>query len=310
MTLVYHVTSDLRERVQDGGMSALAAVGQMYEHAQTRGRVHQEESRLLLLEVLDLMASHELDNRHFLRQVLTDLYQISLMLDREIFLFEEAKHEGPMELAGEVKRKFVYVLSHVAGWKLPDREPWIRPTSPMVDYYLDLPFRRANCNSATHLMAELLYRLQDSCSALDLLRHGASPSCIYLWPVIVMLDMKFSLREPFSVAEPGPIEESNEARMIRYFCRARRHVYLNAIRGGEERGAPMPPGVNYEDVLLIPSSMMSLIPEDRYLYPAKLQHQCRLTIRQSLLDADCVPRGIAQLSLPPILQRYVDLLED
>ena len=311
-TLVCRVTSDLRQQVKANTIKAETVVKQIWQNVQSGTLcLHPDETRLLLLEAVDLMATYNIGDRPLFRSILTQLFSFSSMIDREIFFFEKARDVGVMAIGPcGIKGKFVYTLNNVAGWKIPNVEPWSRPSGPLAEYYLELPFRRTQVVAATHLMAELMYRIQDSDAVLELLRHGATPSCVYLWPVVVMLDMRFSLEIADSPVRHQAILESCEAKILRYFFRARSHVYLNSIQPRGIPGTHVPPGVDYEDVLLIPGQLTFLVPKDRYLNPASLQHICRLVIRRSLLDADSLPDGVYKLSLPFTIQSYVDLLSD
>ncbi len=54
--------------------------------------------------------------------------------------------------------------------------------------YLEQAFRRSTMHlSHTKLMAEALYHQQDPEFVLRLLRAGLTPSCLYLWPIVVIV---------------------------------------------------------------------------------------------------------------------------
>lgn len=326
LTLITRVSVEIREKLNDRRLDPLTICQQIHGHVSanlSESESTTEENRLLLLEAVDIMAAKDVKNaRSFFRDLLTLLFGISKIVDREVYLFDNSKVDGPVEFDDECRAKMRYTLGNIAGWKLTTCEPWIgrlRPAAPPAEFYLDLPLRRVNSPASTHMMAEALFRLQDPEVILDLLRHGASPSCVYLWPVVVMMDLKLVMHGSVQSGAAGTagavppedaaiLTKSREGRMIEYFCRARRNIYLNPIRATEAGSARMPPGVNYEDVLLIPNQMTFLVPEDLHKRPARLQQICRLVIRETLFESDCLPTGIYQLPIPAILHRYIDLL--
>lgn len=106
------------------------------------------------------------------------------------------------------------------------------------------------------------------------------------------------------------LHNMKEARMIRYFCRARSYFYVHFVRGSDARDSELPPRIAYDDILLLPPNASVLVPDERYKIPASLLHQCRLAIRKAITKADQLPCGIYQLPLPKIMHEYIDLLID
>ena len=67
---------------------------------------------------------------------------------------------------------------------------------------------------------------------------------------------------------------------------------------------------DYDNSLVLPDLIKPFISTDRLVEPSSLQHQCRLSIRQALLLADNLPRGIHQLPLPNGMKNCIDLNVD
>ena len=166
---------------------------------------NQEQNHQLLLEAVDLMATYKVDDRGTVREILKLLYNYSKFIDRAILLFECADEGADYSMDVKTKEKRSYILENIAGWVVTPSDFPAAPFNTMGSdyYYIELPFRRACRNTNTHVMAEALYRLTDPELVLDLLRHGTFPSCLYLWPVAVMLDLKFA----FNKLTESPIEE-------------------------------------------------------------------------------------------------------
>ena len=116
----------------------------------------------------------------------------------------------------------------------------------------------------TAIMAEALYRQQDPNFVLRLLQHGLQPSCLYLWPTCILIDLKFTINEFVTINEEE-IMNTSEALMVRYFCRARHYIHVHVVKT-EERGeslANLPDGLAYDDILLVPPRAIIIVPEDR-----------------------------------------------
>ena len=161
-------------------------------------------------------------------------------------------------------------------------------------------------------MAEALYRLQDADLVLSLLRHGVRPSCIYLWPVSVMIDLhRIMAADPHNTNHPHP--GSLELTVLRYFSRARTNFRLVPFNVDSDEQLSFK--LNADDIaqdntLLLPLSTFDVIPEDRYKHPASLTHLARCQIRETLLRADGLPHAIRLLPLPTKLMDCIDLLVD
>ena len=271
-----------------------------------------QRNRLLLLGVVDIMAYQGVDNRSLVREILTLLFQYSGCIDREVFMFEHADFIDlkrlPESERETLKRKQSYILQNICGWKLPLESPWIDYTT--IRYYIELPFRRPNSDAKSHLMAEALYRQNDPELVLMLLRHGIHPSCLYLWPICILIDLKQTTSRLTLTTEN--IQQLCEAKIVRYFCRVRHYIRVQTVATEDRHAsiASLPIDISYDDVLLLPPKTEYLVPEDRQSVPSKLRHQCRLAIRMSLLEADYLPLGIKSLPLPVYLKEYIDLAYD
>ena len=161
------------------------------------GDIYHSQNRLLLLEAIDFLATHKVQRRQLVREILSILYSYSNHIDRAILLFKCCQHAHDAVLDDETKLKRTYILENIAGWVVEKKKFPTAPFNPMGSgyYYLELPIRRAGRPSNTHVMAEALYRFGDPEFVLELLRHGTYPSCLYLWPMAVMLDLQFACNE-------------------------------------------------------------------------------------------------------------------
>ena len=265
-------------------------------------------TRLLLLEALDICASYLVPNRLLTRTILARLYSYNNKIDREVIYCEFNRSKfADRDIPTVFNRKLKYILDNVAGWRINciDDDFYL---SSRTEYYLELPLMsRQGNDEESYIITDALYQHSDPSYVLLLLRHGMPASCVHLWPIIMSFDLRLTLSSDLVDPEVS-VSTWQEMRMLRYFCRARASFTVHVVLGETEEKAPLM--ARYEDTLIVSPSVKPYIPTDRYKHPASLQHHCRLTIRNSLLLADNLPRGIPTLSLPQVLKDFVDLLAD
>ena len=279
----------------------------MYSH-ETMCIVDNDEYRKVLLEMLDVCASHALNDRSLVREILTALYWVTGRIERDVLYWDcDVSHNQAHCTQERLKRQ--YVLEQVAGWAIdPTQQPWNRNTQ--ANYYLDLPFAKAPGqpgHSETQIISDALYHKQDPQLVLCLLRHGVQASCLYLWPVAMTLDLRLTLHD--EPCDTDQVSTWKEMEYIRYFNRARGNYTIQVVKGEESDNISLHQP-SYDDTLLLPSRVKDHIPDKSFREPVSLQHNCRLSIRRSLLVADNLPRGISQLPLPRTLTSFLDLEED
>ncbi len=75
--------------------------------------------RLLLLDTVDILASHNISNRPLARKVLGHLLEMSQCVDREIFFFEYSQTTAEEWKVDSVKveDRQNWVFRQVAGWR-------------------------------------------------------------------------------------------------------------------------------------------------------------------------------------------------
>ncbi len=337
--LMASANAEMRVMIDQGQVTAEEMIRSLLNFVQSNNEDElKKRNERVLLEAVDILVSYKSPDRNLFRRVLWESFRLTKYIDRSILYVDRPPqgdgNQEPATLCNthvaeqRARERRDYVLEKVAGWRV-DREDPVWDIPACVKYYLELPFQRKGTRLGhTQVLAEALYRFQDPELVLALLRHGATPSCIYLWPISIMLDFKYSLSDSAEDSgtdsedgeNPNPrrqdalsdkLRDSTEAIIIRYFCWARRHFVLHVV-SPEEDGPEtrLPLGVCYDDILLLPPDAQSLIPDDRYKSPAPLMHQCRLIIRQTLLEGDNLPRGIHRLQLPTLMKAYLDLLAD
>jgi hypothetical protein len=266
-------------------------------------------NKTLLLTALDILLEAQSVDKALVREVLTALFRMSGCVDREVFLFEQSEDRGPTKLKLSTIAKMTKILRYVAGWKIPELL-----NSPYRNFcYVDYPFRNLNrFQPNSNIMCESLSRFHDPELALLLWRHGADACTLHVWPVSIALDMRYTWMK-------GPVKKEQieeEIKFLQYFCRAKRQFQVISIRPSLSKfgfpGLCNTPAEQLTDILVFPEQALELdiIPEDRYLVPASLQHQSRMTIRESLLQAQALPQGIYKLPIPKPLMSYLDLLQD
>lgn len=257
--LIQEVIADVRDQIVQDKLSPEQIVKDALVFAsESNNQEHKKRNKQILLVLVDILATHRIQNRALVRHTLTMLFTISKCIDREIIFFEQSEQTKPVKLDEKLLDKQKYMLEQTSGWTVKG-DPW-NTTIPSA--YLELPFRRASSSANSNIMAEALYRQQDPNFVLRLLQHGLQPSCLYLWPTCILIDLKFTLETD---STPEDIMESNEAIMVRYFCRARHFIHVHAVKT-EERGESMsnlPSGVGYDDILLIPPKAVGIIPSSR-----------------------------------------------
>ena len=261
-----------------------------------------EKNCLLLLEALDVCACYKIPERGLVRTILTALYSITYRIDREAFYWDT---EDDLEVDQDIKQsKQNYLLNHAAGWAIDvNQKPWDQNTG--ATYYLELPFAcPSGIQGQTQMIADALYRKNDPELVLTLLRHGVQASCTYLWPLMMAINLKLNLDPAIPEAQ---VCQFKEMAYIRYFNRAKSNFSLQLV-SGQNVVQTMP--LSNDNRLLVAPKIKNIISKDRLNSPTTLQHQCRLHIRQSLLAADNMPRGIRELPFPSILLKYVDLQHD
>ena len=301
------------------GVEALVSLIEKRIHRTLAKDAKKNRNRKLLLRSIMLLLGEKTDNTALVRQCLTSLYAVSHYIDREVFLFEHHK-ENNLEYLPDmckiyIKQRRTEILRHIGGWRVPNRAPWNVDHDMMrPELYLELPYRRAHNLSNSHLMAEALYREQDPELALMLLRHGVPASFLYLWPVCILIDLKETLHSGLGISKAtreNQIAVSEEAKMIRYFCRARHYVQIHLILTPHDRDIQNLAGAdNFDNYLMLPPVALAIVPKDRYECPSSLMQQCRLCVRKRLLDTDHLPAGIQRLPLPKLIRNFIDLLED
>lgn len=268
----------------------------------------RDVNRMLLLEVVDILATYQPDDRDIVRLVLGTLYSLRRVVDREVFLFN---HTNRAELDDVTRRKTAYMLRAVAGWRLPADEQW-KPG--MGAYFLDLPMTTTKDTVGSTqpiLIYQALYHLQDAQLVLDILRCGVYPSCFYMWPICMHIDLCLLYHR-------NGIDHRSQltihTTLLRYFCRARHYIYPHVIVHGSDffvgQLQQRAGDIDVDDLLLLTPEVLSLLPPDRCKHASSLKHQARLAIRQVLLRNDNLPRGIQQLKLPQVIRDYVNLLCD
>ncbi len=269
-----------------------------------KGRGKLKLAYELMLQLISIFADHEYDDRSDVREALLLTQEIadrlnpqSYAVPRELYFFEYTNAVVPFGQRGNLHKKMFYVMNMVAGWRLDNSE--------QCDWFIDMPLLAETPFADNTILAEAVYRLQDERIMLEALRCGAAISGILLWPIGMVLDLHRALDVPLDM-------EGKEAMFIRYFCRARRWIWLGLmpVTSPRPQGLHLPEDICRNDILLLPENASYLVPEDRYKQPASLKHQCRLTIRDALLRADHLPDGPNKLPLPTILKEYVDLRMD
>ena len=304
--LVQYVSRKIRARISKRLVDPVRIAGDIIHFVTVESQ--RDVNRMLLLELTDILASCQPDNRDVVRLVLSALYAMRRMVDREVFLFS---HGTFTKLDDDTRRKTTYVLQAVAGWKLPTNNA----CKANVDtYFLDLPMTTTKDpigGIQSPLIHHAMYYLHDEQLVLDILRCGACPSCFYLWPVCMQMDMCLLWQRN------GMIDESQlttDMAILRYFCRARHYIYMRiVVDGADVHIGELLQGVGdmgVEDILLLTADVQRLLPEERYKHASSLKHQSRLAIRRVLLHNDRLPRGIQHLVLPQTMRDYVDLLSD
>lgn len=285
-------------------------------------RLKKKRNEHILLGLVKIIAEKELGDRRLVRDVLEKLFLLSGYINREILLFQH-RYLSPsiaQLLNTEEKTKLFnkqeYILSQVCGWKFPNTK-MCNPFN-LSPYYVDLPFEKTWFDSTSHLMREALFKQKDSNLVLLLLRHGVHPSCVYLWPISFVMDLRQSIHKEWNIPLKPNLDTcaTFEFEVIRYFCRARHYVGIHLIepkeRGSMSLGVPI--DMTCDSVLLMSAETAGIqppvVPLDRSIIPSPLKHQCRLTVRKSLLLADNLPRGLTHLHLPQRLINYVNLLDD
>ena len=288
-------------------------------------KLKRNRNRKLMTSIVTMLIDNNTENTLLVRDCLTTLYSISHFIDRELFLYEHHKENNLDDLPAYYRHRLLErrktLLRHLSGWEVPNAAPWnTELTIKDKKLYLDLPYRRSHNQANTHLMAEALYREQDPEFALLLLRHGVPASFFYLWSICILIDMKYSMNKHLTEKMGTNIRQlsilhSDEAKVIRYFCRARHYINVHPLPTGDSRDWELEMRMfmnvsSYEDFLVCPTIALPLIPEDRYKTPSRLMHQCRLRLRSHLFKHGRIPEDIYSLPLPASIQRYVDLLED
>ncbi|KAK2186574.1 hypothetical protein NP493_195g03014 [Ridgeia piscesae] len=305
--LVRDVGSELREKIAAKSVDPAGVAKDVVRFViGCTDDTKRDVNRMLILELIDILASFRPDDRDTVRLVLGALYSVRRIVDREAFLFD---HVDSGELDDVTRRKTDYMLRAVAGWRLPAHEPW---TPGAGRYFLDLPMTTAKGAVGTTqptLIYQALYHLQDAQLVLDVLRCGVHPSCFYLWAVCMHID--FCLLWQRNGVDRQLVTDTT---LLRYFCRARHYMHPHVIRNGADvfigQLLQRAGDIDIDDLLLLTADVQRFLPPDRYIHASSLKHQCRLVIRHALLLSDNLPRGIEFLQLPPLVKDYVDLLYD
>ena len=307
--LVQNVSRKIRAGVSSRQVDPVRIAGDIVRFVtSSTGESQRDVNRKLLLELTDILAWCQPDDRDVVRLVLSTLYSMRRTVDREVFLFSHGKFT---KLDDDTRRKTTYMLQAVAGWKLPTNNAG---KANVDTYFLDLPMTTTKDpigGIQSPLIHHAMYYLHDEQLVLDILRCGASPSCFYLWPVCMQIDMCLVWQRN------GMTDDSQfttHMAILRYFCRARHYIYTRITVDGADvhigellQGVG---GVGVEDILLLTADVQRLLPEERYKHASRLKHQARLAIRRVLFHNDRLPRGIQHLGLPQTMRDYIDLLSD
>ena len=301
------VTKDIRHRLAEDHMSPLFSVCDLLDYVKQKSDKHPERCKCILLETVDIMATYRIPSRTLVRAVLKRLVRFTGHIHREVILFEFSKLPVQFVPIGkeELRRKYDYILCNVAGWK----DSWGHSRVEGDDeeekepsFYLELPLQRG-CTGYNSLIVEALYRLKSASLVLSLLQNGVYPAAVFLWPVTLLADVKLSTHKTL---EP----ESFEVLILRYFCRARTNFIIHLVDDGPKNVGFDIKGSDYDNILLISNNVLHLIPEDRFLSPASLKQQCRIVIRDILLQRDRFPHGLESLIMPSSMKLYLNLLVD
>ena len=308
---VYAVISQWKDMIAEGKLDLEKLAQDAIAFAQKRDRVRRNATnRLLFLELVDFFVLHQVENRELCRNLLTELFYYSSGIDRELFLDDVSTLSRPSTITSgdrgsHFQRKQDYVLRNVAGMRLPVRS-WSLPRRHLgpgdqdMTPYLDLHLRG---DVTWNPMIDAVYTGKVEL-ILKLLRHGAYPSCTYLWILLCFMAVKVRHNEDCEW----------EMEILGFFCRARRRFALYVSGRGEHAIEPTPEGdpdpQDYHEILVAPSEVLPRVPEDRYRSPPSLMHLCRCRIREKLQENDWIPTGILRLGLPRLLRDYVDLLID